>query len=426
VLADPARAKELIDDAARATSPEARGYVDAFLTVYWFAMDQPGLAMEASKDLALEDLPAVVDAEIAWTLAAISADAGRTSEAVAIADAGYTVATRSFDAPQMRFNIADAHVSALLLSGRVRDAVDVAERGRLQAADLPGTAHLLGAAVAGRAALGAGRLDTACLLLDHAAIALSDSGYDIGWGYRYHVPLSTALAMRGSPREAAAVLAALDKLQRPFRSLDYERSLARAWLAAGQGAVSEGIAILLAAAERICLQTATQFGDRSGAPRLRELEAIVEGPRVGLAARFADALRDTDASELAAVSEEFERMGDVIAAVDAAAHAAIAYRHQDLRGSALRFSTRADALAEHCGASTPALRQATESLPLTDREREIAMLIGEGLSNREIAARLTISPRTVENHIFKAMAKTGTASRDELANLLRRQEPRTQ
>ncbi len=76
VLADPARAKELIDDAANATSPEARGYIDAFLTVYWFAMDQPGLAMEASKDLALDDLPAVVGAEIAWTLAAISADAG--------------------------------------------------------------------------------------------------------------------------------------------------------------------------------------------------------------------------------------------------------------------------------------------------------------------------------------------------------------
>jgi DNA-binding CsgD family transcriptional regulator len=437
VLADPARAKDLIDDAARATSPEARGYIDAFLTVYWFAMDQPGLAMEASKDLALEDLPAVVDAEIAWTLAAISADAGRTNEAVAIADAGYTVATRSFDAPQMRFNIADAHISALLLSGRVSDAVDVAERVRQLAADLPGTAHLLGAAVAGRAALGAGRLDTACLLLEHAAVALSDSGYDIGWGYRYHVPLSTALAIRGSPREAAAALATLDKLQRPFRSLDYERSLARAWLGAGQGAVSEGIAILLSAAERagangqfaaevICLQTATQFGDRSGAPRLRELEAIVEGPRVGLAAWFAEALRDADAAELAAVSEEFERVGDVVAAVDAAAHAAIAYRHQDLRGSALGCSTRADALAEQCGASTPALRQATESLPLTDREREIAMLIGEGSSNREVAARLTLSLRTVENHIYKAMAKTGTTSRDELANLLRRHEPRTQ
>ena len=44
VLADPARAKELIDDAARTTSPQARSYIDAFLTVYWFAVDQPGLA----------------------------------------------------------------------------------------------------------------------------------------------------------------------------------------------------------------------------------------------------------------------------------------------------------------------------------------------------------------------------------------------
>ena len=186
VLADPARAKDLIDDAARTTSPQARGYIDAFLTVYWFAMDQPGLAMEASKDLALEDLPAVVDAEIAWTLAAISADAGRTTEAVAIADAGYTVATRSFDAPQMRFNIADAHVSALLLSGRVSDAVDVAERVRQQAADLPGAAHLLGAAVAGRAALGAGRLDTACLLLR----ARSRCVVRLGLCHRLGIPLS--------------------------------------------------------------------------------------------------------------------------------------------------------------------------------------------------------------------------------------------
>jgi DNA-binding CsgD family transcriptional regulator len=431
-LADPERAKELIDDASRTTSPQARSYIDAFLTVYWFAVDQPGLAAQASEHLALDDLPAVADAEIAWALAAIAADAGRTTEAVAVADAGYTVATRSFDAPQMRFNIADAHVSALLLSGRVIEAVEVAERVREQAADLPGAAHLLGAAVAGRAALGAGHLDTACSMLEQAAVALSAAGHAIGWGYRYHFPLSTALAIRGATGEAAAALVALDELRRPFRSLDYERSLARAWLAASQGAVSEGIAILLSAAERAgasrqfaaevsCLQTATQFGDRSGAPRLRELEAIVEGPRVGLAARFAEALRDGDAAELAAVSEDFERMGDLVAAVDAAAHAAIAYRRHDQRGSALTCSTRADGLAQQCGgASTPALGQATEELPLTGREREIAMLIAAGLSSPAIAERLTLSVRTVESHIHRAMKKTGTTSRDELANLVRR------
>jgi DNA-binding CsgD family transcriptional regulator len=435
VLADPARAKRLIDDASRTASPQAHRYIDAFLTVYWFAMDQPESAVHASKGLALEDLPAVVGAEIAWALTAISADGGRAGEAATLADAGYTVAARSFDAPQMRFNIADAHVSALLLSGRIADAVEVAERMRQEAADLPGTAQLLGAAVAGRAALGAGRADTACVLLEQAAMALSDAGHAIGWGYRYRVAHATALAVRGLTHEATAVLAALDELGRPFRSLDYERSLARAWVAAGEGAVSEAIAISLAAAQRagergefaaevICLQTATQFGDRSGGARLRELEAIVEGPRVGLAARFAEAMHDGDAVELASVSEEFERIGDFVAAVDATAHAAIRHRRQDMRGSALGCSTRADALAEQCGGvSTPALRQASEQLPLTDRELEIVRLIADGESTWTIAERLTLSKRTVETHIYRAMGKTGTSTRDELAALLRRPKP---
>ncbi len=427
-LGDPSRAKHVIDEAARTTSPRARGYIDTFLTVYWFATDQPEAAAQASKKLALDELPPVVGAEIAWALTVIAADAGRSAEAVAVADAGYGVATRSFDAPHMRFNIADAHVSALVLSGRVREALELAGRVRRQAADLPGAAQLLGAAVAGQAALGVGDLGSGCALLEQAADGLFTS-HAIGWGFRYRVPLTTALAMRGSTAQAAASLAALDKLRRPFRALDYERSLARAWVAANQGAVSEAIGVLLSAAERasakgqfalevVCLQTATQFGDRTCAQRLRSLEAIVEGPRVAVAARFSAALGDSDAAELAAVSEEFERMGDLVAAIDAAAHAALAYRGHGLRGPALGCATRADALAEQCGGvQTPALDQAREPVPLTDREREIVMLIGEGLTNRAVAERLTLSVRTVESHIYRAMSKTGTLSRDELAAL---------
>jgi DNA-binding NarL/FixJ family response regulator len=427
-LGEPARAKEIIDDASRTVPLQARNYIDAFLTVYWFAVDRPDAARQAADVLDLDELPPVVGAEIAWVLAAIAADAGRTAEALATAEAGYSVVVRSLDAPQMSFNIADAHVGALLLAGRVADALDVAQRVRQQAADLPGAAQLLGAAVAGLAALGGGRLDTACLLLEQAAVGLSAS-HAIGWGYRYLVPRITALAMRGSTDEAAAALGALDKLQRPFRSLDCDRSLARAWVAAGQGAISEAITVVSEAAARsaakgqfaaevMCLQTAAQFGDRTGAARLRELEAVVEGPRVGLAARFAAALRDGDAAEMAVVSLDFERMGDLVAAVDAAAQAAIGYRRQDLRGTALSCATRAAALAEQCGgASTPALRQAAEPLPLTEREQEIVMLIGAGLSNRAIAERLTLSVRTIESHIYRAMLKTGTASRDELAAL---------
>jgi DNA-binding CsgD family transcriptional regulator len=434
-LGDPARAKDIIDEASHITSPQARSYIDAFLTIYWFAMDQPEAATQASTHLALDDLPAVVGAEIAWVLAVIAADAGRTAEAEAIADAGYAAAARSFDAPHMRFNIADAHISALLLSGRISDALEVAAQVRRQAADLPGAAQLIGSGVAGRAALGAGRLDTAGAMLAEGAQGLSAS-HAIGWGYRYHIPRTTALALQGSTGEAAAMLDVLDTMRRPFRSLDYESSVARAWVAAGQGAVSEAITVVLSAAERaaaagqfaaevVCLQTATQFGDRTSAPRLRELESIVEGPRVGLAARFAVALRDRVAVELSSVSDDFERMGDLVAAVDAAAQAALVYRSQGLRGSALICSARGDALAGQCGgASTPALRRATEPLPLTDREAEIVMMIVEGLSNRAIAERLTVSVRTVESHIYRAMSKTGTTSRDELAALIPRSRAR--
>ena len=65
-------------------------------------------------------------------------------------------------------------------------------------------------------------------------------------------------------------------------------------------------------------------------------------------------------------------------------------------------------------------------MPLTDREAEIVMMIGEGLSNRAIAERLTVSVRTVESHIYRAMSKTGTTSRDELAALIPRPRARTE
>ncbi|MDO3639693.1 LuxR C-terminal-related transcriptional regulator [Mycolicibacterium arseniciresistens] len=428
-LGDAERAKAIIDEAARTAPADDRTYVDAFLTVYWFAMDQPKNAVQVSEGLAFADIP-VVGAEVAWALAQIAADAGRTSDAVDFAEAGYDVATRTLDAPHMRFNIADAHVGALMLAGRIADAREVADRIRAQADDLPGAAGLLGAAVAGRAALGAGDLQTATRLLGRAAQGLSAS-HAGGWGFSYRVAHVCALAMRGLSEQAQTELSALDEVQRRFRQLDFERGLANAWLAASQGAVSEAIAIVSRAAEKsrvagrfaeevMCLQTAAQFGDATGEPRLRELESIVEGSRAGLARRFAAALREGDGVELASLSDEFEFIGDLIAAVDTAAHAAIAYRRRDKRGSALSCSTRADSLAAECGAATPALRQASEALPFTDRETEIVMLIGEGLSNRGIAERLTLSVRTVESYVYRAMAKTGTGSRDELAALMPR------
>jgi DNA-binding NarL/FixJ family response regulator len=51
---------------------------------------------------------------------------------------------------------------------------------------------------------------------------------------------------------------------------------------------------------------------------------------------------------------------------------------------------------------------------LTDRERELTMLVATGLSNDEIAARLVLSPATVKTHVNRAMAKVGARDRAQL------------
>ena len=59
-------------------------------------------------------------------------------------------------------------------------------------------------------------------------------------------------------------------------------------------------------------------------------------------------------------------------------------------------------------------RPATGWASLTPAERDVARLVCEGLANKEIAARLFVSPRTVQAHLSHIYAKLGIASRVQL------------
>jgi DNA-binding NarL/FixJ family response regulator len=97
------------------------------------------------------------------------------------------------------------------------------------------------------------------------------------------------------------------------------------------------------------------------------------------------------------------------------ADAAAEFRRLDMPGP-LRT---ADALS----AEITAARRAAS--PLSAREAEVAALVAQGLSNRDIAARLYLSERTVESHVRNILAKLGFATRMEIAAWAARDESGT-
>jgi ATP/maltotriose-dependent transcriptional regulator MalT len=322
----------------------------------------------------------------------------------------------------LRFVHAEAHCSALQLLGST-DAAAVVNC----VDDQPPDVHRWATMMAGSVNLCRGRVDLAVRQL-RDALSAHRPAFLGGWLCRYYVDLAIALAVRGEADPAAESLSKLASARRPQMAwFEPMEMLATAWVSAATGAVTRAIGEARSAAvtaasrgqparEVLCLQTATRFGDTTTVTRLSELVGVVGGARAPVAARHAAALAAGDGDELMAVSADYEEIGDLLAAVDAAAQASVALRQANRRGSALGASNRARDLAGRCGnVQTPALSDAAAPAVFTGRMREVVMLAGSGLSNREIAERLQLSVRTVEGHIYRAAGRVGARDRSELA-----------
>lgn len=64
----------------------------------------------------------------------------------------------------------------------------------------------------------------------------------------------------------------------------------------------------------------------------------------------------------------------------------------------------------------------TPGQDLTEREREVLVLMIEGLNNTQIAGRLTVSPSTIKSHVSNILSKLGVASRTEAVTLALRNQ----
>ena len=102
------------------------------------------------------------------------------------------------------------------------------------------------------------------------------------------------------------------------------------------------------------------------------------------------------------------------ASADARTHLAAALETFERLG-ALPWADRAR--SELTATGTTIRPAGPEPGSLTPQERQIVRLAARGLSNKDIAAQLFLSPRTVGHHLYKAYPKLGVSSRGQLAGL---------
>jgi DNA-binding CsgD family transcriptional regulator len=168
------------------------------------------------------------------------------------------------------------------------------------------------------------------------------------------------------------------------------------------------------------VELARQWGAPRALGRAIRVAGLVEGGAAGLTL-----LRDA----VDILEGSLARLEQARALIDLGA----ATRRANRRSEAREFLRRGLELATVCGASPLAENARTELLAtgarprrvalsgvdsLTPSERRVAAMAAEGMTNREIAQALFVTPKTVEVHLSAAYRKLGIASRSKLATAL--------
>jgi len=331
----------------------------------------------------------------------------------------------------LRYLTAYGEIRALTLAGdfdtaeaRSSDIVQISSPGQYLAW---GMANVL----VGTVEVARGRFAAAQPRMEETVAALTAESA-ASWSFPAGLLLAQSHCALGNVEAGQKTLAELHRrVGRHVAVFEPQLRLAEAWLSAAQGHVSGAISRALEAAdlangtgqrsmEMLALHDAARFGDQSSLQRLVDVADGIGGQLAQVHAAYASALLAADAAKVQSAAEQFEVVGALLSAADAAAQAAALFAAAGDRGSAVEAAAAASRLAAACGGvRTPALEVASDPLPLSPREREIANFVAQGSSNRDIAERLVVSTRTVEGHIYRACIKLDVSDREGLAMVIR-------
>jgi DNA-binding CsgD family transcriptional regulator len=358
---------------------------------------------------------------------------GRFGEALTVADRGLAVArAHPHELPWGETQLGLARCMLLLGAGRLTEARAIAEAGyRAAVADRSPEQTGGWAGFRGLVAKAQGEIATAQASLREAVALLDEQD-----PYRFMrwclAELASVAALAGDQQAAQDWLSRADaRAGQANRFFDPWVQLDRAWVAAATGELTRAAQLASHVAElarvrgQFTLEAVSLYDvARIGAParvrdRLAELAGLLEGRLTPLLASSAAALAAEDGPALDRTAAAFEDLGALLLAAEATAAAVRAHQAAGREPSANASRERAARLAAACqGAHTPGLDGGALASTLTPREREVATLAAAQTSSREIAARLGLSVRTVDNYLGRAYAKLGVSSRAELAVLL--------
>ncbi len=241
--------------------------------------------------------------------------------------------------------------------------------------------------------------------------------------------IALASSYRGDSATANAALADLDDAApTAVRMQEVNTLRARAWATLVRGEVTaarellwEAVALAESwgqhATEAEALHDLIRTGAVSpAAEHLERLRNMVDGSFMEARLSFAGAALYEDADLAANAADQFDAIGANLLSAEASLLEGRLALSAGLRRRASTADARAARALEKCdGANVAWIPRSAESSQLSDREREVALLAAQNLTSREIAERLFVSVRTVDNHLQQVYVKLGVKRRTELA-----------